>query len=265
MNSNTQISHIFGHLMQKLSIVIITYNEERNIRRCLESVIEIADEIVVIDSFSTDETNSICAEFNVRFIKQKFLGYIEQKNFALQFATYDFVLSLDADEAVSNMLKNSILIAKNNCRASGYTMNRMTNYCGSWIKYGGWYPDKKLRLFEHKLGSWGGSNPHDKFMFNSPQKTEHLKGDLLHYSYYSTDDHINQIDRFTTISAKQLFDRGKKYNIIKHYVSPTSRFVKDYLLNLGFLDGAAGLKISYLSAKASYIKYYKLKKLQKSR
>src|SRR6516225_8076489 len=148
--------------MTSVSIVIITFNEEKNIRRCLESVKEIADEIVVVDSLSTDHTKSICKEFGVRFIEQKFLGYIEQKNFALDQAKYDYVLSLDADEAISKELVKSIQEVKQNPESDGYRMNRLTNFCGKWIKHGSWYPDTKLRVFNRKKARWGGINPHDK-------------------------------------------------------------------------------------------------------
>lgn len=251
--------------MEKLSVVIITYNEERNIRRCLDSVVSVADEIIVVDSFSADNTENICNEFDIRFIKQKFLGYIEQKNFALQYAKNDFVLSLDADEALSEELTFSLnTLKKTSFSFSGYSMNRRTNYCGKWIFHGGWYPDKKLRLFNRKKGQWGGINPHDEFLFNEKNtKTGTLVGDLLHYSYYTKDDHLKQIDHFTDISALALFDKGKNPNFLKLIFSPLSRFFKDYLINAGFLDGKAGLTISLLSAKASYIKYAKLKKLHR--
>ena len=247
--------------MEKISVVIITYNEEKNIRRCLESVTPVADEIIVVDSISTDKTKNICSEFNVQFHEQKFLGYIEQKNYALKFASYDFVLSLDADEALSDKLTDSILQEKNSFTSNGFTMNRCTNYCGKWIRHGGWYPDRKLRLFNHKLGKWGGINPHDKFSFNKPEETKQLSGDLLHYSYYSVDEHHRQNDRFSTIAAEHLFQRGKKYSVIQHYFSPVLRFVRDYFFNLGFLDGRAGLTISSLSAGSSFSKYSKLRKL----
>ncbi len=247
--------------MDKISVVIITYNEERNIRRCLESVVLVADEIIVVDSLSDDKTKEICSEFNVSFHEQKFLGYIEQKNFALKFATHDFVLSVDADEALSEELAKSILEHKNSLQAAGYTMNRCTNYCGKWIYHGGWYPDRKLRLFKHKLGSWGGINPHDKFSFNDSVDIKHLKGDLLHYSYYTVQEHHLQNDRFSTIAAEHLYKRGKKYNILQHYFSPVLRFIRDYFINRGFLDGRAGLRISSLSAGSSFQKYGKLREL----
>ncbi|GAL72228.1 glycosyltransferase family 2 protein [Jejuia pallidilutea] len=130
--------------MIKLSGVIITYNEERNIEKCLKSLVNVVDEIVVVDSFSTDSTKAICNLYNVKFIEQKFLGYIEQKNFALTQATYNHVVSLDGDEALSETLQDSILNLKNNWTFDGYFCNRFNNFCGQWIKYSDWYPNKNL-------------------------------------------------------------------------------------------------------------------------
>ena len=162
----------------ELSAVIITFNEERNIRRCIESVLEVVDEIVVVDSFSTDKTKTICQEYNVRFIEHPFEGYIEQKNWAKSQATHNCILSLDADEALDGRLKESILKIKSDWKYA-YKMNRLTNYCGKWIHHSGWYPDTKLRLFDRREGDWGGINPHDKFIVKNSEKVKHLEGDIL--------------------------------------------------------------------------------------
>lgn len=245
--------------MEKLSVVIITYNEERNIKRCLDSFLTVADEIIVVDSYSTDNTEVICSNYNLNFHKQEFLGYIEQKNYALTLAKHDFVLSLDADEALSYDLRNSISEAKKGFKATGFSMNRLTNYCGKWVRHCGWYPDRKLRLFNHKLGSWGGINPHDEFMFKKAETIVHLQGDLLHYSYYTLDDHHKQIERFTDIAADAYYDIGKKVSLIKLWGSPVVKFIKDYFFLAGILDGSTGFRICYLSAGATYKKYKKLR------
>ncbi len=252
--------------MEKISVVIITYNEERNITRCLDSVLPVADEIIIVDSYSEDRTEELCMNYDVKFIKQKFLGYIEQKNYALKYASNDYVLSLDADEALSEVLTNSINnVKKEGFVFTGYTMNRCTNYCGKWIYHGSWYPDRKLRFFNRKQGKWGGINPHDEFMFNdNSMQTNHLKGDLLHYSFYTREDHLKQIDHFTNISAQTLYDKGKKPGFAKLFLSPISKFIKDYIIKGGFRDGKEGLIIGLLSAKASYIKYSKLKQFHKN-
>ncbi len=249
--------------MQKLSVAIITLNEEHNIERCLESVRDIADEIVVIDSFSTDKTEEICLKYGTRFIQHRFDGYIEQKNFALSQTSFNYVLSLDADEALSDELKESVLIAKSNFDAAGYTMNRLTNYIGTWIHHCGWYPDTKLRLFNRDKGKWGGINPHDEFLFEGKTQIKQLKGDLLHYSYHSLEDHYKQIEHFTNIASKAYFDKGKKAPLIKLIFSPVVRFIRDYFFLLGFLDGKAGLRICYLSAGVTYKKYKKLRSIYK--
>ena len=253
----------FLFTMNKLSVVIITLNEARNIGRCLESVRDIADEIVVVDSFSTDDTENICRQYGVRFIQHPFEGYIEQKNYALTQTTYNHVLSLDADEALSDELKASVFQVKSNFSADGYTMNRLTNYIGKWIRHCGWYPDTKLRLFNHDKGKWGGVNPHDEFLFSGKTQIEHLQGDLLHYSYNSTEDHHKQIEHFTDIAARAYFEKGKKAPVIKLIFSPVIRFIRDYFFLLGILDGKAGFRICYLSAGATYQKYKKLRNICK--
>jgi glycosyltransferase involved in cell wall biosynthesis len=247
--------------MQKLSVVIITLNEERNIERCIQSVRDIADEIVVVDSFSTDKTEAICLQYGARFIQHQFEGYIEQKNFALSQTSFQYVLSLDADEALSEELSTSILKAKSGFTADGYTMNRLSNYIGTWIHHCGWYPDTKLRLFNRDKGKWGGINPHDEFRFDGPATTEKLKGDILHYSYHSLEDHYRQIEHFTDIASRAYFDKGKKAPLLKLFFSPVVRFIRDYFFLLGFMDGKAGLRICYLSAGATFKKYRKLRKI----
>src|ERR1700741_2612456 len=167
--------------MPQLSVVIITFNEEKNIARCLDSVKEIADDIVVVDSFSKDKTKEICLAKGARFVEHAFEGHIQQKNWAITQAEFPHVLSLDADEALDETLRKSILEVKNNWNKEGYYMNRLTNYCGNWVKHCGWYPDKKLRLWDSRKGSWTGINPHDKYEMKEGDKTTgYLKGDILH-------------------------------------------------------------------------------------
>ncbi len=241
------------------SAVVITYNEEKNIRRCLESIAGIADEIIVVDSLSTDRTKQICSEFNVRFIEQPFLGYIEQKNFAMDLASHDFVLSLDADEALDETLQKSILAERDKSfPADGYQMNRLSSFCGQWIKHGTWYPDKKLRLLNRKKGKWGGVNPHDKIVMQEAAVIHHLKGDILHYTYESIEEIILQTNRFTNIQAKEMFNRGKKSNLIKLVVNPFMAFVSGYFFKLGFLDGYNGFIIARQASYSTLVKYSKL-------
>ena len=246
--------------MRPLSVVIITFNEERNIGHCLESVKAIADDIVVVDSFSTDRTEAIVKEHGARIIQHAFGGHIEQKNWAITQAAYPFILSLDADEALDDRLRNSIGVAKEDY-ADGYTMNRLTNYCGKWIRHGGWYPDAKLRLWDSRKGRWTGTNPHDRYEMDASARIHHLNGDILHYSYYTVDDHYKQVEYFTTIAAKALAGKGKRADFIKLWFSPLAKFIGSYFVQLGFLDGATGFTIARISAYATHLKYAKLKAL----
>jgi len=250
--------------MPQISAIVLTLNEERNIGRCLDSLQGVVDEIVVIDSFSTDRTAEIVAGYDARFIQQKFLGYIEQKNFGLTKVSFDHVLSLDADEALSPELKASILVVKSNFECDGYFMNRLANYCGQWIRHGGWYPDRKMRLFNRSKGHWAGTNPHDRFDLDSESKTGYLTGDLLHYTFYTTEEHLKQVENFSNISAQAKFDKGIRSNALKIIVKPIARFVRGYLFKLGFLDGYYGWLIAIHSARATYLKYLKLLQIQRS-
>jgi len=251
--------------MAKISAVIITYNEEKNIGRCIESLRNVADDIVVVDSFSADRTKEICLDENVRFVEHKFEGHIEQKNYAITQAKYPLVLSLDADEALSRTLEKSILEIKDNPKFDGYSMNRLTNYCGKWIKHCGWYPDTKLRLWDSTKGQWGGINPHDKYIMVREARIFHLKGDLLHYSYYSRAQHLKQIEKFSDISAKALYEKGRKSTFFNLTLNPMASFFKAYIFNLGFLDGTVGFYICRQSAYANYLKYKKLKCLYENK
>lgn len=245
----------------RISAAIITFNEERNIARCLESLRGVVDEIVVVDSFSKDKTEAICREAGVRFMTNKFDGHIQQKNFAIDQTTHDWVLSLDADEALDESLKTSILAIKENPKFNGYSMNRLTNYCGHWVRHCGWYPDTKVRLVHKAHARWTGVNPHDRLDMLHGENHGHLHGDILHYSYYTKDDHLKQIEYFGDISAKELFQRGVKISSVKLWLKVIAQFIKSYFLKLGFLDGSAGWTISRLSAYATLRKYTKLKAL----
>lgn len=248
--------------MQQLSAVVITFNEQRNIRRCIESLLPVADEIVVLDSLSTDQTKAICTEFPVvRFRSQKFLGHIAQKNAAVALAKHELVLSLDADEALSADLAESILQVKRYVASDGYSMNRLTSYCGQWIRHCGWYPDRKIRLFNRSKGAWGGTDPHDKYLMNPGTSVSHLNGDLLHYSYTQPEELRLQSEKFARIGADALFRSGKGVSWLKMFFSPLFRFIRAYLLKAGFLDGKAGLVISWYSASECFQKYNHLRKL----
>lgn len=245
-----------------LSAVIIAHNEERNIARCMDSLKGVVTEIVIVDSYSTDLTRDIAIQKGARVIQQAFLGYAEQKNFATSQASSNYILSLDADEALSDELRASILAVKDNWQHDGYWMSRLTNYCGTWIKHGGWYPDKKIRLYDRRVAKWKGERLHEGIEIEDA-KSGQLAGDLLHYSFYTISDHLKVIDKYTEIQAGELYDKGMRAGLGHLLVRPAFKFFRDYVIKGGFLDGFAGYCVAKLSAKATFVKYAKLRMLRK--
>ncbi len=252
--------------MPKLSAVIITLNEERNIGRCIDSVKDIADEVIVVDSGSSDRTREICEEKGASFVFNAWKGYIEQKNFANSLAKHPYILSIDADEALSEELGNSILAIKEDFGADAYEMNRLTNYCGKWIRHCGWYPDRKLRLFHRDKFEWGGERIHENMVQKVPDVNfEHLSGDLLHYSYYNISQHVAQANHFTNMTAALAFEKGKRAGMLKIIFSPMVKFIRDYIIKLGFLDGYYGYVVCRISAQATFMKYAKIRQMKKDK
>jgi glycosyltransferase involved in cell wall biosynthesis len=250
--------------MNKLSVVIITFNEERNIARCLSSVKEIADDIVVVDSGSTDRTEEICKSFKVNFISKPWSGYSGQKNFANEKACYDWILSIDADEELSPELIRSIKEVKNKNEISFYKINRLTNYCGKWIKHGGWYPDVKLRIFDRTKTKWEGTI-HELLSDEKNIPSVLLKGDCNHYTYYTRAEHIAQAKKFSSISAQDMFDKGKNAGFLRPLLSSFAKFILQFYFRFGFLDGMPGFRIASISAKAAYWKYSKLNEMLRNK
>jgi len=245
-----------------ITTVIMTYNEEERIRACLESAILVSDEIVVIDSFSTDTTEKICNEYGVKFIKNKFVGYIEQRQYAISLASNDVVLVLDADERLSPELSKEILIIKDNWQADAYLFNRLTNYGGKWIRHCGWYPDRKTRLFDRTKITVTGKNPHDQIVVKDGFKSKWIKKDILHFSFYSISDHISKTNNFSTIAAISDFESGKKVVFIYHLLlKPAYQFLNEYFIRLGILDGYYGFIICIISSFGKFLKYAKLRQL----
>ena len=250
--------------MPKISAVIITYNEEVFIEKCLVSIEGIADEIIVVDSFSTDATEEICKKYNVRFVKHEFEGYRDQKNFALQFATHKNILALDADEALSDKLRESILAIKEKWSYDGYLFNRRNNYCGKWIRYSQWYPDRQLRLFRSDKGQWGELNLHEKFIMPDGGKVGKLKGDLLHWPIISYQDHIDKMNKYSLLGAEEFHKAGIKANLFTPYIHYIWGFIRSYIIKGGFLDGRNGFLICSMYAKSAFNKYKKLRELNKN-
>jgi glycosyltransferase involved in cell wall biosynthesis len=242
--------------MYPISVVIITFNEERNIARCLQTALKITDDVVVWDSFSTDQTKSICDQYPVRFFQFPWEGYSISKNKANAQAKYDWIISLDADEALSIELIQSIEEMKVNGMFPA-SFARLTNYCGNWIRHCGWYPDIKWRIFNRHEVAWKGVI-HESLMSIDENRTilpKRIKGDCLHYSYYSKEDHYRQADKFVKIMAQEKVDAGRRTIWIMRFLSPLSKFFQMYIIKGGILDGGPGLKVCRISAWAAYKKY----------
>lgn len=238
-----------------LSVIIITYNEERNIGRCLESLTGIADDILVVDSFSTDKTEEICKQHGVRFIQRKFDGYGNQKRFATKQAKFDYILSLDADEALSPELRKSILDEKKNWSKPCYSFNLRNHYCGTPIRHCGWYPDRHVRLFNRNVTDWTQKDVHESIAVADNKIVMQLKGDLLHYTCTTIAEHQEKEKKYARMNADSLVKKGKNILWITPYIKGVFRFFKTYIIKLGILDGYYGFVISKTLAKSSFYKY----------
>lgn len=248
--------------MEKLSVVIIAFNEEKKIADCIRSVAGVAEEVLVVDSLSTDRTVTICESLGARVIHQRFLGYIQQKNFAASQATHPLVLSLDADEVLSDELRASILNVKNHRTHDGYEMNRLNFFCSRPIKTCGLYPNRQLRLWDRNKGEWKGINPHDRFVMKGVASSSLLNGDLLHHSYETKEAFAAQMDRFARISAQELQHRSTPYLLIKLLLSPSVRFIRTYFVQLGLTEGIDGFFICTRTARNVWLKYFLALKLK---
>lgn len=247
--------------MTPISVVLITFNEERNLARCLESVKRIADEIIVVDSMSTDNTVAIAESFGAKVHHQHFTNYVEQKKIATEYASHDWVFSVDADEVLSPELEQSIKKFKmSSHRLNAYKISRITNYCGQWIKHSGWYPDRIIRLFNKTLGGWHGGSVHEHWELNGENgKTGLLKGHLLHYSFSSISEHVKKLDKYTELGARDAVERGKDCGLLKLIVGPRWNFFQAFILQRGILDGYYGYVICKLHEYSSFAKYAKIR------
>jgi len=189
---------------------------------------------------------------------------LKKKNKAVELASFDYVLSLDADEALDPLLSVSILQAKEKYTNHAYRMNRCSNYCGKFIRHGSWYPDTKIRLFDRRIAHWGGTNPHDKVVLQDNIPVEHLKGDILHFSYHTVSEHVIQNNKLSTLAAESLFANGKKTNLLNIFVRPWWNFFVSFIIRAGFLDGLFGFVIAIQIAHMTFLKHLKLYMLFKS-
>jgi glycosyltransferase involved in cell wall biosynthesis len=245
---------------EPFSAVIITLNAATQLASCLQSV-AFADEILVVDCGSRDETVALAEKFGARVVHQDWLGYGAQKQFAITQARHDWVLCLDADERVSESLQASIEMALSSPVAQGFEMPRCNRFLGRWLKHGEGYPDWSLRLFHRGHGHWSEDPVHEKVILNSAAKR--LRGDLMHESAEDLAAYLDKQNRYTTLQAEALFKQGKRARIAQLMLSPWLRFVKFYVLRLGFLDGVAGFTHIAIGCHNSLMKYAKLMALQK--
>ena len=247
--------------MDKISAVIIALNEEKRIGRCLDSLVGIVDEVLVVDGHSTDRTVHICRERGARVVQAEWRGYAETKNFGNALASHDAILSIDSDEALSPELGRSIVAIKGE-PSSLYEFNRLANYCGRWIRHCGWYPDRKLRLFDRRVARWEGE-VHEKLVHEPSLPVRHLQGDLLHYSFASLSDHLRRADRYSELAATDFLRRRKSGAFPRLLFSPPVKFLKSYFLERGFQDGFAGFCICSISAFDLFLRYVKVIDMQR--
>ena len=252
-----------------ISAVIITYNEEAMIARSIDSLKRVADEVIVVDSFSTDLTTEICQERGAVVYQNKFVGYRSQKMFATSKAKYQWILSIDADEVLSSALINSLLkwrkkhnkaddLSSSSSTPSGYYVKRRTDYCGSWVNYGGWYPDKKLRFFNRDVGQWSGRNVHEFVKLKEGFSTSVLNGDLLHYSINEPAELLRKLYTYSEMSARFMNEEGRSTSFVEAIYRSVFRWLRQTIFQFGFLDGRLGLKLARHNTLATFWKYRRL-------
>ncbi len=243
----------------KISATIITANEERNLPRAIESL-RCCDEIVVVDSGSTDRTVQVAARLGARVIESSWRGYAAQKNLAAEQARYDWILSIDADEALSEALEAEIWQLKKTGPAyDAYTVPRLAQYLGRWILHSGWYPDRKVRLYDRRKARWVGDLVHERV--ETSGRIGHLQSNLLHFTCSSLSEHLKSLDRYTTLAAQELVARGQKVGWRHLILAPAWTFLRTYVFQRGFLDGFEGLTIAHMAAVYTYLKFAKARNM----
>ena len=239
----------------KISATIITYNEERNVARVIESL-RCCDEILVLDSGSNDRTVEIATKLGARVVEASWHGYAAQKNIASELAAHDWILALDADESLSEALEAEIWhIKKAGPKFNGYTVPRLAQYLGRWILHSGWYPDRKVRLFDRRKSKWVGQFVHESVTVDGP--VGHLKSNLLHFTCDSLSQHLRTMDRYTTLAAQEIVAQGNSITFSRLLFEPPWIFLRTYILKRGYLDGVEGLSIAYMAALYNFVKYAK--------
>ncbi|MBI3654491.1 MAG: glycosyltransferase family 2 protein [Acidobacteria bacterium] len=248
----------------KISATIITLNEEDHLAEALRSL-DWADEIIVVDSASSDRTVAIARQFTDKIFIQKWPGYAAQKNFATQQATHDWVFNLDADERVSEDLAGELKALKKaeNIGVSAFEMPRKVFYLGRWIQHSGWYPDYKIRLYNRTQGRWTGAYVHESVQVDGAVKR--LRGDLLHYTVRNASEHHLRLDNYTTLAAREACEKNRRASFWAIAVAPLATFLKTYIFKLGFLDGLPGFAIAWFAAHYVFLKNLKLWELHREK
>ncbi len=247
--------------MSAVAAVIITHNEASNIARCLKALQGIASEILVVDSHSTDGTVDICEKMGVHTISREWQGYAKTKNFANEQVDAEWILSIDADEVLSDELRQSIKQLRPQ-RGTVYALDRINNFCGQWIRHGNWYPDWKPRLFHKQDCYWVGDFVHEKLKYPPGTTTSKLPGKLYHYTYHSLDDHWQRLEHYAQLAAEEMHQKGRNSNLLLVFLSATVRFVKAMVLRAGFLDGKNGWIIGWRHALFPWLKHKKWRNLK---
>jgi glycosyltransferase involved in cell wall biosynthesis len=244
-----------------VSAIVVSFNEEDRIEDCLKSL-KWCDEIVMVDSYSTDRTAEIGRRYTAKFFQREWAGYREQKAYAHSLATMKWVLLVDSDERVTDELRREIVgaLTGDKDEFSGYAIPRLVHYLGRWWRRGGWYPDYDVRLFRRDKATWGGTDPHEKIFVEG--KVRRLQNPLHHFSYRSIEDHINRINRFTTISSAELRNSGGRWRLSDVLLRPGVRFFRSYVLKRGFMEGFAGFYVALTAAVYVFLKYAKLWELE---
>jgi len=245
----------------QISAIVVCFNEEDRIEDCLKSLAW-CDEIIVVDSYSTDRTPEICRRYTQKFFQREWAGYRDQKAYAHSLAKMEWVLLVDSDERVSGELRQAIAaaLAVDQEDFAGYAIPRLVYYLGRWWRRGGWYPDYDVRLFRRDRATWGGTDPHEKIIVDGKIRKLHFP--LHHFSYRSIDDHINRINRFTTISSAELKKSGGRWRLSDALLRPAVRFFRSYFLKRGFMEGFAGFYVAVTAAVYVFLKYAKLWELE---
>jgi glycosyltransferase involved in cell wall biosynthesis len=246
--------HPASSIQYPVSAIVISHNAADTIGPCVEALRKVCEEVLVLDTNSTDGTIEICKKLGAKVVQVEWFGFSKTKNIGNEMAANDWILSIDSDEVLSEELIASL---RNWQPEPGkvYALDRLTSYCGQWIRHCGWYPDWKVRLFHRKQVAWQGDFVHETLHIPADFQEVKLQGKLYHYSYKDSDDHLRRIEKYARLAAEEQFAKGKKANFVKRWLSPPARFFKTYFLKMGFLDGKAGWVISWRNAKMIRLRY----------